>query len=1140
MTRRFAASILTASAGLLCLCVLDAAAAPSQIEGLDEGVIVIRDEAGNWGGPTVGITHQRGPDYQAKKILDLTNLPADVWDATDELRLSAYFCVRDYSFRESKETNGLDETVEIVVNGHVHPFDTNSGLPVYDEGRPVSDNLRWHDLVLPKKHFVAGPNEIVFRLTAPQGKKPDDYLYLGIDTAASGGNSWVRFSGGNEWQQDKLTIPGGRGEYMVRLYLLTGTRGIEATWSPRTEVTDDPAGLLLYAGAHGDATRVEWEPRRIDRLAPLTVTLETGCDEPIEASWLDENGQPVSPSVSGTGPCLVMKLPAPLAFRPAGVQLDKNSTIQSIRVEASKAYHPIPAPIDMAPTIHPARGVAQARPPVCILNGTSLVLENDNLRCEFSTEGRHLRLASLHNALADAEMIRNPGESSLFLIEVDGKRYAGSTDFILAGVERLSQREGFIATMQCSAVGMEASLHVWVDDEIRMSLSVTNRAESPVDFKVAFPHFTGLAVSDDPVDDDYFFPWGGGIISDAPALIRRGYGDHAALYQFMDLFSPERGAGLMVRCTDDDGRYKVLALRKHIPGRAEMSGDEAQTPTADEYKWTNCLPPTSGTGLTFEYLRRTRAPGESFAPKDVALKAHPGDWRVAMRAYADWCHEVWEFRPWPSALTPMVNMIAAGWGQSPLFRDGAYRTDFVQPRCDCIELMSWWEWSDLGPWRTPWDQLEERLGEAQYRRYKPYYVKDPVTGKTMYPINRGDYDGYNERWGGLPALRNAIKTYRDMGAVPTLYTDPLLACDNSKCGQRCGKQWGIVQPDGEYRTHYQSWNMCHDVAEYRQFVADNMARVMRETDADGIRLDEYGHRGAACFSKLHEHTFAEWGCTEWLRAIAETSRMVREAMDEVKPGSVLTTEHPGYDYLMPIIDGCITYDLTVQATPLRPLECNLQRFFFNECKPFELDHRGADKQHRKRFWNAVASFGSYYPPEMDAILRENADAFEHGHAEPLVPTLMKHVYANRFETTGKCIFMLYNATGHTFFGDVLSMNLGPHEHVFDLLGGREVDVLPNNGGVAAKAFLKRDDVACFAQLPARLTVHNEERALVVTVRDATEGLHIRLCGSEGQPLAEQAAAESVRFDLNAINEDIPACVKLVNEGRLVDATAAPK
>jgi len=109
--------------------------------------------------------------------------------------------------------------------------------------------------------------------------------------------------------------------------------------------------------------------------------------------------------------------------------------------------------------------------------------------------------------------------------------------------------------------------------------------------------------------------------------------------------------------------------------------------------------------------------------------------------------------------------------------------------------------------------------------------------------------------------------------------------------------------------------MCHDVAGYRQWVADAMRRVLRETGADGIRLDEYGHAGSACFSTRHEHTFAEPGCTEWQRGIAEATRLVRRAMDEVDPRSVLTTEHPGYDFLMPHIDGCITYDLTVLASP---------------------------------------------------------------------------------------------------------------------------------------------------------------------------------------------------------------------------------
>ena len=75
-----------------------------------------------------------------------------------------------------------------------------------------------------------------------------------------------------------------------------------------------------------------------------------------------------------------------------------------------------------------------------------------------------------------------------------------------------------------------------------MGLAVSNCCSKPVEFKIAFPHLEGLAISDRPEDDYYFFPWGGGIFSDAPAVIRRGYGDHEAIYQVMDLFRPPGAA----------------------------------------------------------------------------------------------------------------------------------------------------------------------------------------------------------------------------------------------------------------------------------------------------------------------------------------------------------------------------------------------------------------------------------------------------------------------------------------------------------------------------------------------------------------------------------------------------------------------
>ena len=62
--------------------------------------------------------------------------------------------------------------------------------------------------------------------------------------------------------------------------------------------------------------------------------------------------------------------------------------------------------------------------------------------------------------------------------------------------------------------------------------------------------------------------------------------------------------------------------------------------------------------------------GESFAPADAVIAGHPGDWHVAMERYANWAHEVWQFRPYPSKLRTCHNMLAAGWGTGYLFRDG--------------------------------------------------------------------------------------------------------------------------------------------------------------------------------------------------------------------------------------------------------------------------------------------------------------------------------------------------------------------------------------------------------------------------------------------------------------------------------------
>jgi len=1043
--------------------------APSTFEPAMDGVYVVRDDADQWtGNMSLDITHQVNPEYQAKKVLDLSNVPEDVWAAAKQVRLSVRLGLRDYSWHDAAEENGLDEAIEMVVNGTVHTYPTNCGAPAWVGGRLAV--FGWHDFVLPKAEFTRGVNEVILR-KAP-GEKQDDYLYLCIDTTVPNANSSVTFSG-DVWREDALTIPGGTGEYMVRLLLITRDLDVTAVWEPGAqERLDDPAGLVLYRGSRegepatdgltlqpGQSARLEWNEKSLDVTAPLSVLVE--ASDEIECAWLDAEGK-LGDAVRGPGNYFA-PLPEGRTQKPSGFVIkpvERPVMLRRVTLHGAQSCHPVAPPVDMAPAISPPAGKPQERQPSVQRVGQQVVFESPALRARLSTEGDRLRLVSLYNEWTACETVRKPDDVALFLVEVDGKRYAGSRDFRVASANLNEQT--LTATLELPEPALRAVLKATLESEgLRLGLSLSNAGAAPVDLKLAFPHLAGLAVSDRPAEDCYFFPWGGGIFSNRPAIIRRGYGDHEALYQVMDLYSPQRGGGLAIRADDTEGRHKVLALRKHVPGKPEFGGQALSAPASEKCLWTNPFEAVEGTSLAYEYLRRTRGPGESFAPADAVLWAHAGDWKRPMAEYAAWAHRVWKFRPYPSRLGPLLHMIATGWGQDILYKDGAYRTDFIKPNTDCIELMSWWDWSPVGPWGTPIDKVKEVMGEGAAKLWEPYFVKDPVTGEMMWNNQPGDYDGYNERFGGLPAFREAIQTYKDMGALVTLYTDPFRLDVGSKAGAAHGEEWDVVKEDGSLSKDYDVYNPCHDAPAVREWVAETMERVMRDTGAEGIRLDEYGHRGFACYSDRHPHTYAERGITQWQKATAETVKMVREGMDRVDPSTVLTTEHPGYDYMMQYLDGCITYDVTVQRTDLRPLEVNLQRFYFPECKAFELDHQGGDMQHRKRLWNGVASFGAYYPPPMERIFREHAEVFASRDCEALVPTLVPHVYANRFADGEKTIYTLYNATGHTVAAPVLALDVPATHRVVNLLTGEVLELTEG----AVRLYLERNDVACVGLLP---------------------------------------------------------------------------
>ncbi|MFH0797774.1 MAG: DUF6259 domain-containing protein [Candidatus Omnitrophota bacterium] len=1129
-------------------------AGPSLYEQIGKKVYLIHDDDGNT--PTnrawstgMGETHQNGPDYWAKKVLDLSSLPEDVWQATKEIRISAFFMVLDYG------GDGLDESFEVEVNGNVHRYRTNSGAPALPNAGagPV---WNWYDFVIPKQEFTKGNNEIIIRKasSAANDTKPDDdYLYLGIDNSVRRGNSFVSFNGGAGWTQDELTIPGGNGEYLVRIYLFTGDTSTEARWRPgSSQEFSDPDSLILYAGNRdgtrtetglilnrGASARMEWSPGRFDPLHPLTVSVKTKGE--ISFAWLNKKGD-LSQTTTGPSP-LTAALPANRPWQPAGLIISPagaSAVLQEVVVDAAISYHPQPEPpVDMCPRISRPAGSPANRTPSCQIENKVISLQNAAIRCRF-TAAEHLNLVSLYNEYAASEMIRNPEKINLFVVEVAGERYSGSSDFLCREIIRTPR--GFTAVLTLKEAPLEVLFTASAETEdIRFGLKVTNTGTENVDFKVSFPNLSGLGISNDPAGDYYFFPWKGGAIADLPVLVRKGYGSTGGNFQLLDLFSPERGAGLYLRTDDTDGGYKVFSLRKWIPGRKEGVFDDAAADPAvkTDLKMANPLDTVPGTGMSCDYIQRTRPPGGNFTLPDVLLAAHGGDWHEAMKSYADWAHRVWKFRPYPSALEPVLTMECVGWrSANELYRDGKYRTDIIPPFCDLLELWSWWNWTTLGPWEQPIIAVDESRG----------FVTDPATGQVMYTLARGDYDGYNERWGGLPAFQKAIKTYQDKDVKALLYTCPGIADDNTKVGKKLGKEFAVIMPDGAPRKDYDSWRMCHDIPDYRQFVADTAGRLMRETGADGIRFDEYGVAEAfTCYSKVHKHTFAEIPGWPEMRAIAETCRLARSSMNEAKPQSILMTEFPGYDFMWQFLDGTLAYDMkSYDATPLRPLECNLQRFYFPECKVYELvESMAGDPKFNKRLWNAVSVYGwdsvPVYGQKEYALFHENSAVFDSRDCQPLIPTPSKRIYANRFTGGGKTIYTIFNGTGHSFGGPVLRLALNPGEHLFDLTNCRSCEPEKKGNEYSVALYLERNETAWIVRLPKQVSISVEKNLVTVRMKSPGESYRVALCDSSGGEIASQPASpEGNSFDLSQGTNHLAACVKLFDNKQLVDVAALPR
>jgi hypothetical protein len=840
--------------------------------------------------------------------------------------------------------------------------------------------------------------------------------------------------------------------------------------------------------------------------------------------------------------------------------------------------------IDLAPRIAQPIGQPAARKARVVRTADSLVLENKFLRASFGLKNT-IQLQSLYHEYLQKNVLAHPEQAHLFLLEVDGKRFAAK-DFTVRAVTPLPKsRQGVSIDLFLPEHSLAATLRLEIDEnDLRMGLEVKNAGTAAKSWKTAFPQVGGIVLSPQEESDYYLYPYLGGLIADKAVHFRAAYGGYTSWWQMVDLFSPQGGAGLSLRVDDTQGEYKLINFRK---GTTPTYTNAAMGANVNaELLWKESLASAPGSAIAIEYSQRTRAAGQSYAVSDAVIGAHSGDWHTAMKTYADWAHRVWKFRPLPEKFRNVWSITTPGWGTASLFEKGKFRTDYYKT-AESAELMSWWEWSKKAPWGVDPNnvaEIKEKLGERFYEEYlKGYLGPDGATPETQYSFNPGDYE-YHKSWGGLPALKTHIQDMKKNGVMPMLYTCPPLVDGNSEFAKKYGAKWGIkfpistypyklpLTPEG-YIGDFGAWNMCIDNKWYQDHLAATMKRIVADTGTDGIRMDVFGYPGYTCNEASHNHLYAEPGHNAYVKATSQAVGRIRQAVDSVRPGVVLTAEYPGMDEMTRHLEGSIVYECSWNLIPgIRTLPSNVFRFYFPEHKMFDLDDLNPASRkpasYEFTFWNGMGRFGTLQHPLYHRILQENGGAFNSSDVMPLIPTLVPSIYANQFNVPGKSLTTLFNARRFTVNGPQLTVNLKPNEHLFELVRGQAVPVVTHNGKQAASLTLRANQAACIARLQRQLSVQTAANGWSVQVQATaaakTAPLRLVLCTAQGMPSLEQAAnAKTVTLprptaaQLEAAQKlaepapqqkmahlEIPAkaeatYIKLMRGNELIDAIALP-
>jgi hypothetical protein len=319
-------------------------------------------------------------------------------------------------------------------------------------------------------------------------------------------------------------------------------------------------------------------------------------------------------------------------------------------------------------------------------------------------------------------------------------------------------------------------------------------------------------------------------------------------------------------------------------------------------------------------------PGETIRLPRAALMVYSGDWKPTAEAYHRWFVSAFP----PVRQPPWIRSLDSHLGQ--WFRKRKPGAQVVGVPGLENHLKSFEELPDVYR-RLPVGCIEFAFHcEGSSRLHS-------IDGEKHFWHTDGD-NVVRADMGGARALRKGIAGTHALGMHFSFYVEGyIVPFDADIIAKQGALSWTVMNRDGSYLGSYTRQgfvHMCPGCAEWQDHLARTSARLVRETGADGLRLDSLGYYFYPCYNPAHGH-HSPWDFNRWMdELLGKVARAVRA----VRPDCLLTTE-TGVDFYARHFNGALTQqghprELVSVFGDVAPMRVALPEYYMiphNPCGP---------------------------------------------------------------------------------------------------------------------------------------------------------------------------------------------------------------